>query len=82
MPDISSMLSDPGFGAVILPLLAVIVGLIFIKKLMRLVVFAVIVGGIFFVLESQGIYVMDHFQAALNDIPLGDMTDWLISGNR
>lgn len=82
MPDINSMLSDPGFGAVILPLLAVIVGLIFIKKLMRLAVFAVVVGGIFFVLESQGIYVMDYIQAALNDIPLGDMTDWLISGSR
>lgn len=82
MPDFGSMLTDPSLGPAIIPLLALIVGLIFIKKIIRLVIFAAIVGGIFFVLESQGIDVMEHIQNALDEIPLAEMKDWLISGDR
>lgn len=80
MPDFTSILSDPSWGPAIIPLLALIVGLIFLKKIIRLVIFIAIIGALFFLLESQGIYVMDHIQNALNEIPFHEMYNWLLGG--
>src|SRR5690554_4002965 len=66
----------------LIPLLAFVVCLVFLKKLIRLAIFLVIVAGVFLLLESQGIYVMDHIENALNELPLEDMVEWLRTGNR
>lgn len=80
MTVLVDMLSDPSWGPAIIPLLALVVGLIFLKKIVRLVIFMVIIGVLFFLLESQGIYVMDHIQDALNEIPFHQMYSWLLGG--
>jgi hypothetical protein len=82
LSDFTSFAASSDITTWLIPLLAFVVCLVFLKKLIRLAIFLVIVAGVFLLLESQGIYVMDHIENALNELPLEDMVEWLRTGNR
>lgn len=65
-------------GTMVLALLA---GLFFIKKLLRLAIIVGFLAGVAYVLESQGVSLFGNVTSALNELPLQESLN-LLRGDR
>lgn len=70
-----------GFGSIALPLLAVLAGLVMMKKLLRIGLLLAVLGGAVLVMEYQGIPVVHHTMALYHGLHLGEFFHWILSGN-
>lgn len=68
-------------GSTALPLLAVLAGIIMMKKLLRLGLFLALLGGAVLVMEYQGFPVIDYSVALFHELHIGEFFHWIVAGD-